>query len=79
MEASWPTGGVDAPTLPGVQGHQDKAIKTDVADIREVMPHCVVQVIQSYYKHYLACTFPPSFLGLEAKVSQSRGGSLQRF
>ena len=50
-----------------------KATKTDVADIREVMPHCVVQVIQSYYKHYLAYTFFPLFLGCEGKVSQSRG------
>ena len=23
LEASWPTGGMYAPTLPGVQGHQD--------------------------------------------------------
>ena len=23
LEASWPTGGVDAPTLPCIQGHQD--------------------------------------------------------
>ena len=54
-----------------------KAIKMNVADIREVMPHCVVQVIQSYYKH-LATHFP-SFLGREVKVSQSRRGSLQKF
>ena len=72
LEASWTTGGVM---------HQlyltYKATRMDVADVREVMPHCVVQVIQLLQT--LSCmhifTYSFSFLGCETKVPQSRGGS----
>ena len=33
-----------------------KATKTDMANVKKMMPHCEVQIIQSYYKHYLACS-----------------------
>ena len=74
LESSWPTGGVDAPILPEVQGHQNRCgrCKRDDASQCSASNAKLLQVLSCM--HIFVDFF--SFLGREAKVPQSRGSFL---
>ena len=64
----WPTGCVDAPTLSGIQGHQDRHGRCKRGDA-SLCSAGNTKLLQTLF----------SFLGCEAKVPPSRGGFVQRF